>query len=299
MNLRSLEVIKDIYKPTKVTIVGGVEILESTSGNIVVKEKKDTDIRELYQYLASRSFHAFPPLIDDSRDAVNIFSYIPDTNMPKEQKISDFIKVIAALHQKTTFYKDVSSDEYKKIYESLSSQIDYLSFYYDGIYKEYFEKVYQSPREYLLLSNISKILASLNFARSELESWYEATKELNRFRVCQIHNNLCMDHFHKSEKDYILSWDKSRRDSPVMDLVKLYQCTYFDINFETILNEYLQICPWSKEEKKLFFITISLPPKFEEKGSEFTKVKNIRHMLDYVYKTENLIRPYYTTEQKK
>ena len=39
MNLRSVDVIKDVYKPTKVTIKGNVQILESTSGNIVLKEK--------------------------------------------------------------------------------------------------------------------------------------------------------------------------------------------------------------------------------------------------------------------
>lgn len=298
MNLRSVDVIKDVYKPTKVTIKGNVQILESTSGNIVLKEKKEKNIRELYDYLTSRNFLFFPPLLDDSRDGINVYTYVPDSNIPKEQKAMDFIKIVGLLHQKTTYYKDVSSDEYKKIYETVLSQIDYLNYFYEDLYKKYFEQIYPSPSEYLLLTNISKILASLNFSRNELEIWFESVSKLNRYRVCQIHNNLCLEHYHKSEKECLLSWEQSRKDSPVIDLIQFYKCVYFDLNFEVILQEYFKVCSWSEEEKKLFFIVISIPPKFEEKGTSFQLVKNIREVLDYVYKTEHLVRPYYAIEKK-
>jgi len=298
MNLRSLDVIKEVYKPTKVTIIGNVELLESTSGNIVIKEKKDTNIRELYDYLSSRNFLFFPPLVDDSREGINIYSYVSDSNMPKEQRAMDFVKIVGLLHQKTTYYKDVSTDEYKKIYENVLSQIDYLTFYYEDLYKRYFESIFPSPSEYLLMSNISKILASLNFSHQELEKWYESVKQLNRYRVCQIHNNLDLSHFHKSDKDYLLSWDNARKDSPVIDLIQFYKKEYFDLNFEILLQEYFKTCTWSEEERKLFFIVISIPPKFIEKDSEFEVVKHVREVLDYVYKTENLVRPYYAIEQK-
>ncbi len=299
MNLRSLDVIKEAYKPLKVTILGNVQILESTSGTVVLKEKKDQNIRELYDYLKSRGFSYFPELVDDSREGINIYSYVTDSKMPKEQKAMDFIKIIALLHQKTTYYKDVSQDEYKKIYENVNNQIEYLLYYYEDIYQNYFKEVYPSPSKYLLLTNISKILASLHFSKKELETWWESTSKLSRFRVCQIHNNLNLEHFHKNEKEYLLSWDHSRRDSPIVDLVSFYKNVYFELNFESYLEEYLRICPWSEEEKKLFFIVISIPPKFEEKETEFVRCKNVRAVLDYVYKTERLIRPYYSVEQKQ
>lgn len=298
MNRKSVDIIKEAYKPIKVTIKKNVEILESTSGCFVLKEKK-RNIRELYDYLTSRSFLFFPSLVDDSREGVNIFSYVSDTPMPIEQKGVDFIKVVALLHQKTTYYKDVSNDEFKKIYDDILSQIDYLTFFYENTYEESFKSVYPSPSEYFLLTHISKILASLKFAKNELENWYQLVSNSTRYRVCQIHNHLSLEHFRKSEKDYLISWEESRKDSPVMDLVKFYQETYFDLNFEAVLKEYFNICPWSEEEKKLFFIVISIPKKFDEKASEFERVKNIRNVLDYIYKTENLIRPYYAIEQKE
>ena len=297
MNRKSIEVIREIYKPTKVTITGNVEILESTSGNIVIKEKT-RDMKKLYDYLHSRSFSYFPELLDDSREGVNIFEYVPDTYMPLEQKASDFMKVVALLHQKTTYYKEVSLDEYQKIYDEVLEQIDYLEYYYNYAYEEYFKNVFPSPSEYLLLTNFSKILASLKFSRSELENWYQKVSTLKKYRICQIHNHLCLNHFHKCDRDCLLSWENSRKDSPVLDLVKFYQDSFFELPFDTLLKEYAHICPWSEEEKMLFFIVISIPPKFEQKGSEFKKIKSIRKVLDYVYKTEELIRPYYAVEQK-
>ena len=264
MNSRSIELIKEAYKPYKYTIKGNAHILNSTSGDIVIKEKKG-EPKELYDYLYSRNFSNLPPLIDDNRDGVVIYSYVPDTNMPKEQKASDMIKVLANLHQKTTYYKEVSTDEYQKIYDNIKDQITYLRYYYDTTFDEFFKEVYPSPSHYFLLTNISKIL----------------------------------DHFHKSDKEYLISWDDSRRDSPVLDLIKFYQQEYFDLPFRTLLQTYQQINPLSDEEKQLFFIVISIPYKVDFKGSEVKVYQKIREVLDYVYKTEELIRPYYTVEEEK
>ena len=54
-----------------------------------------------------------------------------------------------------------------------------------------------------------------------------------------------------------------------------------------------------KKKKKLFFILISLPRKMEFTDSEFQNCKNVRESLDYLFKTEQLVRPYYTVEEEK
>ena len=163
MNRKSLDVLKEVYKPTKLTWKNKVLVLESTSGNFVIKEKKN-DIRKLYDYLNSRSFNYYPSLIDDTREDVNVFSFVNESFAPKEQKAMDLIKMVALLHQKTTYYKDVTSDEYKKIYDELKDEMVYIRYYYENLYQSFFEKIYPSPSEYFLLTNISKILSSLNYA---------------------------------------------------------------------------------------------------------------------------------------
>ena len=46
-----------------------------------------------------------------------------------------------------------------------------------------------SPSEYLIASNISKLLASLTYAKEELDSWYDDAKEIKKQRLVVLHNN--------------------------------------------------------------------------------------------------------------
>ena len=55
----------------------------------------------------------------------------------------------------------------------------------------------------------------------------------------------------------------------------------------------------SDDEKKLLFILLSLPDEIIFDKNEFKSCINIRNNLDYIYKTEELIRPYYLENQKE
>lgn len=293
---KSLEILKDIYKPYRYTIKGKVWILETTSGTIVIKPK-EKDLREIYSYLRSRSFDCFPELLDDSRDGVNVFPFVTEINLPKEQKAQDMMEKVASLHQKTTYFKPVSQDTYQEIYDAIRSNILYLRQYYEGLFEIYFAEVYMSPSHYFLMRNCSKILSSLGFAEKELNEWYAMVKSETKQRVSYIHNNLSLDHYLKGEEDYFISWEKSKIDSPVLDLVHFYQKEYFDLDFETLFQKYQERFPWNESEKKLFFIMISLPQKITFSQDEFNNCRILRECLDYLYKTEELIRPYYAIEQ--
>ncbi len=295
---RSLEVLKNIYKPYRYTILGKAVILNTTSGDLVVKEKNDkTNIKDLYNYLLSRNFGAFPKLVDDSRDAVNVFEYVSDTIMPEEQKAIDLIEVASSLHNKTTYYKTVTQDSFKEIYDNIKANIVHLKNYYEAQYNRIIKEVYMAPSSYLLIRNISKIFASLDFSEKELEVWFDLVKDQTKKRVSLIHNNLALEHFIKNENNYLISWEKSRIDTPIMDLINFYKKEYFNVNFEVLLQKYLEKVNLSLDEKKLFFIIISLPEEIDFNDTEFNNCKRIREFLDYVYITEELIRPYYAVEQ--
>ena len=223
----SLEILKNIYKPYRYTLKGNVTVLETMNGDFIVK-KKTNDIKAIYNYLKSRNFDYFPKLIDDSRSDVNVFEYIKDVDMPKEQKALDLINVVSLLHNKTTYYKVVSDDVFKSIYDSIKSNIDFLKNYYENMFNTIENIEYMSPSEYLLIRNSSKIFSFLSFCEKELDEWFDLTKEDNKQRVSLIHNNLSLDHFIKNDKDYLISWDKSKIDSPVLDLINFYKNNYFD-----------------------------------------------------------------------
>ena len=63
-----------------------------------------------------------------------------------------------------------------------------------------------------------------------------------------------------------------------------------NLNFEPILERYLRSYPLSLNEKHLFFIVISIPPIINLEGREINITKETRKKLDYIFKTENLVK---------
>ncbi|MBS5862708.1 MAG: hypothetical protein KIC76_04820 [Firmicutes bacterium] len=292
---KSIEILKSIYKPYRYTIKGKSTILETTCGDFIIKPK-NKDINELYTYLTNRGFMNYPKIIDSSRDEVNVFEYVEDIKLPKEQKCDDLIEIIASLHNKTSYFKEVSEDKFKSIYEDIKSNISYLSNYYNTLYEIGFNEVYASPSNYIFMRNYFKINAALEYANSELNNWYSLVTNETKIRVCLIHNNLELNHLLNNK---LISWDNYMIDTPVIDIVKLYKKEWKNINFSEILERYIYKFPLLDYEKKLLFILISLPPQIKKSNNEFEKCKVISEVMDYVFKTEELIRPYNTKQEEE
>lgn len=295
---RTLDILKAIYKPYRYTIKGKATILETTSGDFIIKEK-NKDLNELYNYLISRGFDNFPKLIDSSRKDLNVFEYVDTINMPKEQMCDDIIDLIASLHNKTSYFKEVSEDKFKSIYEDIKSNISFLKNYYDTMYEIGFSEEFMSPATYLFMRNFYKINAALDFCDREIDEWYELIKGESKIRVSVVHNNLSIEHFLKGNKEVLISWDNYLIDTPIIDIVKLYKNEYLNMNFSEVLERYFYKFPLLPYEQKLLFVLITMPPEIKMINDEFNKCKNISKVIDYVFKTEDLIRPYYAEEEEK
>lgn len=295
---RSLDILKAIYKPYRYTIKGKATILETTQGDFLIKEK-NKDLNELYNYLISRGFDNFPKLIDSSRKDINVFEYVESITMPKEQMCDDIIDLIASLHNKTSYFKEVSEDKFKSIYEDIKGNISYLKNYYDTLYEIGFSEIYMSPATYQLMRNFYKINAALDFCNREIDEWYELIKGETKIRVSIVHNNLSIEHFLKGSREVLISWDNYLVDTPIIDIVKLYKNEYLNMNFSEILERYFYKFPLLPYEQKLLFILITIPPEIKTEDNIFMQCRENNKVIDYVFKTEDLIRPYYTEEEEE
>lgn len=295
--MNKLESLKSLYKPYRYTIKGKCTILETTSGNFVVKKKpKNKDLPSIFNYLKSRNFDYFPEIYANTRDDTVVYEYIENDDIINPQKGEDLINVVALLHSKTSFNKEVSEETYKEIYENIKNNILYLREYYLKYYELFLKSIYMSPSKYEFVRNYSKIMAALNFTEQELDSWYSLVTNKKNERISLIHNNLSLEHYLRSDKDYLISWDYAKFDTPVLDLVKLYQNNFWELEFSTIYKRYLSITSLSEYEEKLFFILISLVPEIKFTDDEFECCKNMRRNLDYIFKTEEFLAPYYSTD---
>lgn len=297
--MNSLDLVNKIYKPYRITKLSNTIVFETTEGKYAIKEKSNIDIKELFMYLSSRDFYNYPNIIDDTRSEINIYEYIEETKYPKEEKALDMIKIVANLHKKTSYEKEVTEDKFKEIYDNLKNNL----MYYKNLYKKYVsdieEEIYMSPSHYLFIRNSSKLLSEISFCESKLDDWYDKVKNKRSIRVSLIHNNLSLDHYIKGSKEALISWDKSTRDTRVLDLCGLYKKESLNIDFKSILKEYEKHFPLEDYERELFFIMICMPVDIEFTSNEFESCKKISKLLDYVYKVEELVRPYYTGDSKE
>jgi uncharacterized protein YerC len=285
--------------PKRYTYKKNATIIDSDDGHFVFKKRSpNSNNVQLFKYLKSRNFNYFPNLIKTD-NKYDVYQYVEDIDTPREQRAMDLMYIIAMLHNKTTFYKDVDDDEYKAIYEETIKKIDYIYNYYTDIITNIEKSIYMSPSEYLIARNISAIFNSIMFARREIELWYELVRKSNKKRIVTLHNNLELDHLIINEELYLLSWDKSKQEMPIFDLLEFYNKYALEFDFEELFRFYESKYPLLKEEKLLLFIMMSIPKKIEFKKSEIDKCGEARKMLDYIFKTELLITPYYTVEGKK
>ena len=274
------------YKPNGYKKIKNVILIKTKDNKMIIKKKQNTN--NIYDYLNSRSFRYYPKIINENEN-YRITEYIEEVKMPLEQKMIDMINLVSLLHSKTSFYKEVDEADYKKIYEDITGNIEYLGSYYMDLITIIESKVYMSPSEYLIARNISKINSSLNYAKIELEKWLEKLETKKKQRFVVLHNNLELDHYIRGNNSYLISWDKSKIDIPIFDLYKLYKKYALTFDFESILKEYEKIYPLLKEEKMLLFILIALPDKIEFTDNEYENTCLVSKKIDIIYKTEKLI----------
>jgi len=271
----------------KITIKNNVKIIN----NEYVVKKKSSNIHDTYNYLLSRSFDYFPEIIKEDNNEI-YYRYIFDLSEPNEQKIFDLVNLLSLLHSKTTFYKEIDLDNYKFVYENINEQINDVYNYYSNLIEQINSTIYMSPVDYLIARNISYIFSSLNYTKENIDKWYKLIENKRRVRVVTIHNNVSLEHYLKSDKSYLISWDKAIIDMPIYDIISLYKKHYLEFDFEPILNTYFNKYPYTEEEMILFLTILSIPDKIIYNNSQYQMVISIRKILDYIYKTNSLIKVY-------
>jgi len=272
---------------SKITKKGKVKIIDDR----VIKA--DNNNKKIFDYLKSRNFNNYLEYESRLNDE-SIYPYIEDNSIDNYQKGEDMIKVIAELHNKTSYNKEISHEIYLNIYNNIIGYIKHLEDYYALLIEniEYVE--FPSPSQSIFISNYTKLLELFDFIKNETNNWYEIVSSSTEERVSLNHGNLRLSHFIRNDKDYLISWDKATFDTPILDIVKFYHHDMYNVDFKNLIKLYLNKCNYTEEEKKLLFINLTIPKKIEFTDDEMLNIKIVRELFDYIYKTEDLIRPYYS-----
>lgn len=254
----------------------------------VIKNKCNDELYSIYEYLSSRNFDYFPKTVLDN-DKYNIYEYIEEVDNPLEQKAYDMMSMLSLLHNKTTYYKEMDIDEYKEIFESINYKIDSRLNYYNNLINMIETNMFISPSHYLVARNISKILGALNYSKRSINEWYDLVKTRGKKRVVTLYNNIDLNHIIRNKDIYLISWDKSKIGIPIYDLYNFYLKYSNILDFKDLLKHYEDRYQLLEEEKILFNILISIPEELEFKKCEIDNCKEVKKMIDSLYRSEVIV----------
>lgn len=281
MNSQILEYLN--ITPKKVRKISSIYILDD---NYVVKQIKNKSLKETYDYLKSRNFLNFPPVIFE-QDNYEVTKYLHDVKIDDTQKIEDMIYLLTLLQNKTTFYKEMDLDEVKKIYEETKEELHYLYNYYQAIQTMIEEEIYMSPANYYFILRVSKIYQVLNMGLFYIEKWYEQAHIKKTMRFVLNHNNLTRDHLIEEDNIYLTSWGKSSFGFPEADLENLWVNNYEYLELENLLQTYQSKYKLYDDEYYLFLARLCKIKRIDFNKDEQNKMKEIIDLMKYIEKLEN------------
>lgn len=273
----------------KLKVRGKVKIIDTNKGTFAVK-KVSTNKKNIYDYLNTREFYNYPKVINNLEDDIEITEYIDDTIVPVEQREEDLLYLIGLLHNKTSFYKEMSLDEVKKIYEEYSSRFYYIENYYLDLQNIIEKEEFMSPSNYLLIRNISKVYYLLYLGKNYLEKWFSIVKDHRKIRSCLIHGNIKSNHIIENSSLYLISWDNARVDLPINDLYDFYRSNYKNVDFKRMIDIYRLKSNLNMDEELFLKFRLSLVDKISFVDSEIEKMESVYNLISYVDKTLDVLK---------
>lgn len=267
---------------------GNIIFLDTNKGKLVYKENSNN--YDIYEYLKTRNFNFFPRCLNNKNSNLELTEYIREKDVPRENRLKDLIHLTGILHKNTSFNKEIDFDEIKDIYENITNNCKYLKNYYDSLNNYIDTKVFMSPSEYLLVSNMDLINYCLDFSLTEIDTWYNSLKNDKTIRYSLIHNNLDLSHILESDNKYLISWSRSKLDMPIMDIYKLYKDNYYDLNLDDFLREYEAEYRLTNNEYLFFLINLACVKKIEFTKNTYKDCYNINNYLVYLRKIAAMIQ---------
>lgn len=253
-----------------------------------IKKKKNNTIEKIYTYLHHQNFNSYlPPIKKDNN--YDFYHYIEEDKYNQEEKSNILINLMSELHNKTTTYHKLSNEIIEKIYISTKNELISLRNYYYEIQDYYETKEFPSPEEQLLLNNISNIYKAINYSEYKINTWYEKIKQTDKIRYVQLHNNLSLNHLLIKQKNYLISWDNSKKDLPIYDFINFYKNEFNNLNMKNLFSLYQRKYKYTEEEQLLFESLISIPPKITFKKTHLINTIETRKHLNYVERTSEFL----------
>lgn len=276
---------KNNLKVNKITYKSDSIILHTPLGLFIIKNNENI---KLYDYLFSRGFNYFLPIIDYDNSSI-LFKYEEGLKYDINERALDYIKLISLLHNKTSYYVNVTKEDNEKYYKKLINNLNNIKKYYDELSSLIENKDYYSPNEYLFIRNISIIYKNIFNSYDLINKWYDKYKNNTRKRICTLFNNYDLNNILRTKNNmYLYDFSNSYKDSPIYDLNNFYKKYYLDFNFKDLYNCYTKVIELNDYEKDLLIILNIFPTKIIIKNN-MEDIFEIKKKISKFYIDDDLL----------
>lgn len=267
----------------KVEYISNSRIITLNETRYMQKIKKSNK-EDLFDYLNTKGFKNFLPY-EMEKDNYELYRYIEEKIIPKEDKAIELMNILSSLHNATTTYQKVNINDVKELFETTKEKITYLRNYYLDL-QDYIEtKEFFSPAEQVLMNNISNVYKALNYSEYKLTKWYELKEKQTMERIVQLHNNLSLEHFLKEENSYLINWDKSKKDYVIYDFINFYKNEFQNLEMYSLFSLYQKNYQYTEDERLLFESLLSLPDKITFTKTNYINTIDARRIINYIEMT--------------
>ena len=271
----------------KIVKVDNLKIVYKNDEVYCIK-KGNNDVIEKLRYLKSKDFNNF---IDTKyQDGYEIRDYIKEVEITSEDKLNELVYIISLLHTKTTFYKNISLNEIKTFYEEETEEIYDIKKDYEALCDKYDANLFMPFSMNLLVRNISLFLISLDNSKYFLDEWYRIMKDKQRKRVVFNHNNLKLSNFIVGDYSYLINWNNSIIDSPVVDIYSLFKNNYKDIDIIDAFDIYTAKYQLLEEEKYLLYHKLCKIEALEVSNDEILNTRKVYDKVIFLKKVFELLK---------
>ena len=267
-------------KPFKYIKKGQIFIVETKDNKYVIKKSN----KNIYEYLINRDYNQLPKII--YLDDYIIYEYEENIDIPEEEKILDIIYLVSLLHKKTCYYKNITKNDIKEIYEDILGNINFLKVYYDVLMTSIEAREIMNPAEYYLARNISLIYKVLDKCYKDINDWYKKYESLTSMRYTMNHNNLKLSHL---INHHLISFEQSKDNLPIYDLYKFYKETYNITDWYDVYLNYNKEFRLTDYEQSLLLILLLMPNKIEFKNNEYDNTIMVSDEIEYLNTTLKFI----------
>jgi len=272
---------------TKITYYNNYIIIETINDKYLLKVK-DSNKKELFDYLESINYSYYLPIINSYSDYYELYPYYDDKVQDQYTKAKKIVEAFALLQMKSLVYVDYNEDRIKGIYENLVNEIDVTMKYYLDL-QDYIEQFsFPNPAYYLLIKNLSNFYELLRKGRLYLDKWYEKTST-ESIRESLLINNLSLDNFRFGDYSYFIDYKDVSKDLVIYDFVNFYKEEIINLDMISLFDYYKTIFKITISEFYLICALISIPIKIKFSRNAYNDTVRVRRVIDYVIKTLNFI----------